>query len=267
MDRSRILSAGYGLAQTVLEKLTARIAVSELARSTVVEHVGGDAVLIPNGIYVNNFASAQPRGGSRDTQRIAFLGRFDEPRKGFSIVLDAFLAIADEFPQATLVVAGPGDSQVALKDVEPALASRIEFLGRVSDQEKAEMLASAGMYIAPNTGGESFGIVLLEAMACHTPVIASDLPAFARVLDFGKAGKLFPNGDSSALAASMAEVLAQPRMAQDMAEAGWKRVQEFDWSRVASQVIDVYATVTSFSEPVQEDLRGQIVGRLGSHDS
>jgi len=262
MDRSRVMSAGYGLAQTVLEKLSGRIAVSEAARRTVVEHVGGDAVIIPNGIHVRDFVNVVPLDGARDPQRICFLGRFEEPRKGFSILLDAFVQIAAEFPMASLVVAGPGDAEAAVADVPGDVKSRIRFLGRVSDEEKASMLAGSAVYVAPNTGGESFGIVLLEAMASGTPVVASDLLAFASVLNDGKAGRLFVNGDAESLATQLRSLLADPAERDRLTAAGSVRVRRFDWSRVAPDIIDVYETVTITGEPVEEDLRGQIVGRI-----
>ena len=262
MDRSRIMAAGYGVAQTVLEKVTARIAVSELARNTVVQHVGGDAVLIPNGVHVNNFTDVTALDGQRNENLIAFLGRFEEPRKGFPILLKAFESIADEMPEVSLVVAGPGDAEAALEPLRPDLRQRVRFLGRVSDQGKAEMLSGAGVYVAPNTGGESFGIVLLEAMACHTPVIASDLPAFVRVLDYGTAGVTFTNEDIADCARALREVLGDPGRRAQLAEAGFERVQLFDWSRVATSIIDVYETVSALSSGVQEDFRSQIVGRL-----
>ncbi|MEY4322425.1 MAG: hypothetical protein RL410_206 [Actinomycetota bacterium] len=260
MDRSRVLAAGYGLAQTALENIVGRIAVSELARTTVVEHVGGDPVLIPNGVHVNTLARVQPMGGSRKAQQICFLGRFEEPRKGFSILLEAFRTIADEFPQATLVVAGPGNPESVLdKDDD---AQRITFLGRVSDSDKAAMLAASEIYVAPNTGGESFGIVLLEAMACHTPVIASNLAAFNRVLDYGQAGLSFENENAEDLARALRELLSNEAQRNTLSEVGFARVQKFDWGRVAGDIINVYETVTAMSGPVEEDLRGQIVGRL-----
>lgn len=267
MDRSRIMAAGYGVAQTVLEKVTARIAVSELARNTVVQHVGGDAVLIPNGVHVHNFDNVTPLDGRRDENLIAFLGRFEEPRKGFPILLKAFELIADEMPSVSLVVAGPGDAEVALESLRPDLHSRVRFLGRVSDQGKAEMLSGAGVYVAPNTGGESFGIVLLEAMACHTPVVASDLPAFVRVLDYGSAGVTFRNEDVEDCARALREVLGDSRRREILSEAGFERVQLFDWSKVATSIIDVYETVSALAGPVQEDFRSQIVGRLAPEQS
>lgn len=262
MDRSRIMEAGYGVAQTVLEKVSARIAVSEIARNTIVQHVGGDAVLIPNGVHVHNFDDATPLDGVRNEKLIAFLGRFEEPRKGFSILLKAFELIADDFPDAGVVVAGPGNQEEALQDLRPDLHARVRFLGRVSERGKAEMLSGVGMYVAPNTGGESFGIVLLEAMACHTPVIASDLPAFVRVLDFGQAGVTFENEDVEDCARALREVLGDPQRRSTLSISGYERVQLFDWGRVATSIIDVYETVIAHAGPVQEDLRSQIVGRL-----
>jgi len=269
MDKSRILSAGYGLAQTVLEKLSARVAVSELARNTVVEHVGGDAVLIPNGVHTESFIKAEPFeyppfNGKRDKHAIAFLGRFEESRKGFSILLNAFEAIAEEYPDHYLLVAGPGDSVEAIKDLPESLHSRVNFLGRVSDEDKARMLQSSGMYIAPNTGGESFGIVLLEAMACHTPVIASNLPAFNRVLDFGNSGLLFENEDANSLANAIRQTIVDSSTVEQRVQDAFERVQSFDWSRVATDLIDVYETITLNQPKVAENLRGQIMGKLVS---
>lgn len=267
MDKSRILNAGYGLAQTVLEKLSARVAVSELARNTVVEHVGGDAVLIPNGVHVDSFTSAlpfahEPFNGKRDLNAIAFLGRFEESRKGFAILLEAFEQIAAEFPSHYLLVAGPGDSQSALEKLPEEYRSRVKFLGRVSDEDKARMLQSSGMYIAPNTGGESFGIVLLEAMACQTPVIASNLPAFNRVLDYGSCGLLFENEDSQSLAVAIRETISNQNDVNQRVDTAFKRVKQFDWSKVATSLIDVYATISLDQPKVAEDLRGQIIGKL-----
>jgi phosphatidyl-myo-inositol alpha-mannosyltransferase len=262
MDRSRMLSAGYGLAQTVLEKVTCRIAVSELARNTLVQHVGGDAVLIPNGIHVSNFENVQPLDGKRFDNRIAFLGRFDEPRKGFSILLDACEKLIEEFPDLEIVVAGPGEEEKAKQSLPSVLKSNVRFLGRVSDKEKAAMLRSASVYVAPNTGGESFGIVLLEAMACKTPVIASDLPAFNRVLNYGVAGMPFENQNSDDLARALREVLSNAKLREKMAVAGFDRVQLFDWNKVAADLLDVYETATATGIRVRENLRAQLLGRL-----
>jgi phosphatidylinositol alpha-mannosyltransferase len=127
--------------------------------------------------------------------------------------------------------------------VEPAVRERIVMLGLVSDAEKARMLRSVDVYVAPNTGGESFGIILTEAMAAGTPIVASDLDAFRRVLDDGRAGALFRTGDSAALAATLDALLADPDRRAALADRARRAVAAFDWPVVASRVLEVYSSV------------------------
>ena len=134
-------------------------------------------------------------------------------------------------------------------------------LGRLSDTEKADALASADIYVAPNTGGESFGIVLLEAMAAGTPVVASDLEAFARVLDYGAAGRTFHNGNSESLAAVVTRLLDDPGERDRLRAAGRQRAAAFDWQRIAADIADVYDAVATPGHPVEPDLVGQLLGR------
>jgi phosphatidylinositol alpha-mannosyltransferase len=261
MDRSRILQAGYGLAQTVLEKVYGRIAVSEAARKTVVEHVGGDAVLIPNGIDVDFFSPKQS-STKKSGKQVLFLGRFDEERKGFALLADAFNQLGGTFSELTLQVAGPGDEAKALDLIDIRLQDRVHFYGRVSDTDKAELLRSADVYVAPNTGGESFGIVLLEAMASQTAVVASNIQAFERVLDFGKAGALFQNEDSNDLARVLRDTLENADLRLVRVSYAKEYVRRYDWKYVAQKIIAVYETVTFNQMPVVENLRGQVMGRF-----
>ena len=138
----------------------------------------------------------------------------------------------------------------------------VRFLGFISDEDKTRALRSVDIYVAPHTGGESFGIVLVEAMAAQAAVLASDLPAFRRVLDDGKYGRLFPNQDSSALAEGLIELLADDSLRTAYVQAADRRVRSFDWDRVVEDVIAVYDSVRTPGEKVTEDLRGQLVGRL-----
>ncbi len=193
--RSRAMTAAYPLLQTALEKVNGRIAVSEAARQTLVEHLGGDAVLIPNGVAVARYTDAEPLPGWPGSGgAVGFLGRIDEPRKGLPVLLAAFTQLAAERPRLRLLVAGPGDADEVRKALPVELHDQVVMLGLVSEADKARMLRSVDVYVAPNMGGESFGIVLLEAMAAGTPVVASDIDAFRRVLDGGRAGALFPVG-------------------------------------------------------------------------
>lgn len=262
IERSRVLNASYLFAQTVMEKTAGRIAVSELARTTLVDHLGGDAILIPNGVNCRKYQHAEPLPGWPGTGgALMFLGRIDEPRKGLPVLVAALPRIAETFPDVRVVVVGPGDADSVREELSPDLRGRMTFLGLAPEAEKIAAYHSVDLYIAPNTGGESFGIVLLEAMASRTCVLASDLEAFARVLDRGRAGALFRNGDPADLAAKAIELLGDRQRRLRLADAGYERAWLFDWGRVATEVLDVYASVTSTGEKVTEDLRGQFLGR------
>lgn len=243
MTRSRVLSAGAGLLQLVVEKITARIAVSELARKVQVEHLGGGAVEIPNGVAVAKFADAVPLDGwPGDGGALGFLGRFTEPRKGFDILRTAFVPLARQRPGLRLLVAGPGDPDELYDEIPADLRDRVTFLGLVSEADKARMLRSVDIYVAPNTGGESFGMILTEAMAAGTAIAASDLDAFRRVLDGGRAGELFPTGDADALCVLLGTLLDDPERRAALATAAGTAVAAFDWPGVAQRVLEVYAT-------------------------
>ncbi|GAB3879366.1 glycosyltransferase family 4 protein [Kibdelosporangium lantanae] len=192
--KSRALNAFQIVLQPFLEKITARIAVSALARRVQVEHLGGDAVQIPNGVDVDFFASAKPLDGHANGPTVGFVGRFGEPRKGMPVLLAALRQLVRDLPDLRLLVVGRGDEADLLREAGPELADRIDLLGQVDDETKARALRSVDVYCAPNTGGESFGVILLEAMAAGTPVVASDLDAFRRVLDDAKAGVLTRSG-------------------------------------------------------------------------
>jgi phosphatidylinositol alpha-mannosyltransferase len=267
--RSRMMSSGAWILQATLEKVRARIAVSEEARRTVVQHLGGDAVLVPNGVNVERFASARPRPEWSTPNSIAFLGRVDEERKGLDVLLTALPAIAALQPDVRLFVAGPGETD-AVAALPADISRRVHLLGRVSEEEKAELLSSVDLYIAPHIGGESFGIVLLEAMASGSAVLASDLEAFKDVLDGGRCGALFTAGDPKSLASAASALLGDPARRAELAEAGSRRATEYDWTRVAKQVVAVYETVAGHGEKVQEDDRqgpGMFAGRLRGRGS
>jgi phosphatidylinositol alpha-mannosyltransferase len=238
------MSATASILRPSFEKITARIAVSEYARDTLVNHVGGEPVVIPNGLYVDRFASAQPREDWRGADgTVAFVGRLDEPRKGFPLMTEAFGRVAADRPGLRLLVVGGGDIDAARDRLPAAVRDQVLFLGRASDEDKAAALRTADVYVAPNTGGESFGIVLVEGMAAGATVLASDIPAFRRVLADGECGALFRSEDVDDLAVELAGLLDDPERRTRLHAAAATAVRRYDWSAVAGQVEQVYETV------------------------
>ena len=237
--RQKVTFAVAPILEPVIEKLTARIAVSEAARETLTEHLETDAIVVPNGIYADLY-----RDGVIDQRwtgnTLGFIGRFEEKRKGLDVLLAALPSIIAKFPDLKVFVAGPGDAQEVLKEIDPYLHSRFEFLGRISESEKANFLASVGLYIAPNTGGESFGIILAEALAGGASVVASDIPAFDSLLGHGAYGTLFASEDSQDLAKKVIALLGDEESRRAIAQRGKKYAQEFDWDVVAEKIYDVY---------------------------
>lgn len=250
--KSLVLSTFQGVLQPYLEKISGRIAVSELARRWQVESLGSDAVEIPNGVDVAAFANAAPLPGyPRVGGTVLFLGRYDEQRKGLAVLLGALPALVESNPELEILLVGRGDEEKLRREAGP-LFKHLRLLGQVSDQEKASALRSVDVYCAPNLGGESFGIVLVEAMAAGTAVVASELDAFRRVLRDGQAGVLVPVGDSAALAAAIDTVLSDPLRRTALVEAGAAVVAEYDWPVVAEQILRVYETVTVGDRRVRE---------------
>jgi phosphatidylinositol alpha-mannosyltransferase len=251
--KSRMLSTFSGVLQPFLEKITGRIAVSDLARRWQVEALGADAVEIPNGVHVGAFAEAEPLPGyPRAGGTLAFLGRYDEPRKGMPVLLAALPALLEDHPDLEVLVVGGGDVDALRRAAGEEVFAHLRLLGQVSDAEKASALRSADVYCAPNTGGESFGIVLVEAMAAGTAVAASDLEAFRRVLQDGAAGALVPNGDAAAWSRTLHGLLADADRRAALVRAGNTAVRAYDWPVVAQQVLRVYETVTAGGARVHE---------------
>jgi phosphatidyl-myo-inositol alpha-mannosyltransferase len=230
-ERSRAMSSVAAVLRPSLEKISARIAVSETARQTLVRHVGGEPVVIPNGVFVEQFADAQPKPEwQQPGPTIGFLGRGDEPRKGLDVLVRAMPQILTRHPSARLLVAGGGSGHPS-------------ELGRLTESDKARFLSSLAVYVAPQVEGESFGIVLLEAMASGAPVVASNLPAFFDVTRGGRYADLFDTGDVDAAAHTISRLLDDDARRETMRKAAQEGVRQFDWSRVVADIEAVYAAV------------------------
>lgn len=237
--RQKAIFAIGPILEPVIEKLMARIAVSEAARATLSEHLETDAVVIPNGIYADRYRDGE-KLAKWSGNTIGFIGRYEEPRKGLSVLLEALPIIARFVPDVRVLIAGPGDSEEAAKSIDPQLRDRFEFLGRISEKEKADFLSSVALYIAPNTGGESFGIILAEALAGGAAVLASDIPAFDSLLGHGEFGALFQSENAQDLAKVAIDLLRDEVKRTELSQRGKEYAQRFDWDVVAEEILSIY---------------------------
>jgi phosphatidylinositol alpha-mannosyltransferase len=230
-------------ARRLYSKLSARIAVSEAARWTAQRYYGGRYRIVPNGVDLT--AALPDTGRPHDVLRIVFVGRAEE-RKGLPVLLRAFEALRGVGVPARLTVAGP-----PADEVEPLLLEReaIELAGRVDDAQKWRLLGEADLLCAPSLGGESFGMVLTEAFASRTPVVASDIAGYRDVVRDGRDGLLVPPGDAVALGEALLELASDPARRMEMAEAARERAERFAWPNVAREVESVYEEALSAPEP------------------
>ena len=237
--RQKIIFAIGPILEPAIEKLSARIAVSEAARLTLTDHLDTDAVIIPNGIYANRYTDGKSQE-KWSGNTIGFIGRFEEPRKGLSVLVDALPVISRFAPDVKVFVAGPGNPEEVIESIDPQLRPRFEFLGKITESEKADFMSSVAVYVAPNTGGESFGIILAEALAGGACVIASDIPAFDDLLGHGEFGALFESESSTALAKVVIDLLRDQNKRKELSNRGKERAKTFDWTVVAEQIFSVY---------------------------
>ena len=244
--RSKLLAAWGPVVRPWLERISGRIAVSDFARRVQVEHLGGDAVIIPNGVHVDAFAEGPSLPGftrGLDGPTIGFLGRYGEPRKGLPVLLEAMRTVVRRHPGARLLIAGRGDAAEIRDLIGEDLRPHVALLGEISEADKGAFLRSVDVYCAPNLLGESFGVVLIEALAAGAPIVASDLDAFARVLEDGEAGVLVPRGDAAALGRALSDLLADPERRATLSELGARVAASYDWQVLARRILAVYETV------------------------
>ncbi|PKQ26205.1 MAG: alpha-(1-2)-phosphatidylinositol mannosyltransferase [Actinobacteria bacterium HGW-Actinobacteria-4] len=242
-DASRLMRIGKPFIKPGYEELDARIAVSPSAARTVKQHLRLDHThIIPNGVDTSNYVNAQPRAvwqGKPDAPTIGILGRLDESRKGLDDFLAMIPMVRDEFPRARFLVAGRFSDRVAAR----AARAGAEIVGEVNDSQKEQFMASVDIYCAPNTGGESFGIVLVEAMAAGAAVVASDLTAFQDVgtnADGELCVALHKVEDPEDMAEQIKKLLRNPKERKALAARGRECAIAFDWHHVAPRVEETY---------------------------
>lgn len=225
----------------MMSRLDARMAVSVPARDFVFQYFPGHYEIVPNGIDVERFRRVEPFPWAGDgAPRILFVGRYNEPRKGFKYLLRAMPLVHQQFPEARLVVVGGGKPERFEGLFERYGVRNVEFVGQASPAELPRYYASCDVFCAPSTSGESFGIVLLEAMASGRPVVAGDIPGYRSVITPGHDGLLATPKDPNALALALVRLLADAPLRDRLAVTGAVTASRYAWPRIAARVLDVY---------------------------
>jgi phosphatidylinositol alpha-mannosyltransferase len=240
-EHSKLLAVAAPALRLVWRKLDARVAVSRAAAAFASRRFGGDFRIVPNGADVQLFASARP-ASLPPGRTLLFVNRLDR-RKGFSVAVRAFGILAARYPDVQFVVVGDGEERKRVFDLDTQVRSRVRLLGTVSHTELAGYYAAADAFLAPATGGESFGIVLVEAMAAGLPVVGSAIPGYDEVVRDGVDGLLVPPSDPQALASAAERVLTDEELARRLGEAGRERARDYTWDRVSRQLEEVYDEV------------------------
>ena len=220
------------------ERFSASAVVSEDARTLAATYLGGEYEQLFNGIEIEPYAKAVPTPTSGPT--IFFIGRH-EPRKGLAVLLDAL----DQLPADVRVWVGSDGPETATLRARTAGDPRVEWLGRINDEEKAARMAGAHVFCAPSLHGESFGVVLLEAMAARTAIVASDLPGYRNVARPDREALLVPPGDVDALATALRRALTESDTTEALLAAGDARADEFSMDRLAERYVALYEDAIS----------------------
>lgn len=247
-DRDRLYRLARPVTRRVVDALDALLAVSPAAAAYHADALGlahRRFAIVPNGVEVARFADATPLEGVADPDRptLLFVGRL-EPRKGLAVLIRAFTLLKSDHPDLRLVVVGEGPERERCQSLLPArLRADVLFLGRLSDADLPRVFAACDLYVSPALGGESFGIVLLEAMAAGRPVVASDLPGYRTVVTDGREGRLARPGDPARLAHAIGALVANPSLRRAAAEQGRDTAARYDWSVVAAAVRRHYLAV------------------------
>ena len=241
---SRLYRVMAPLGRIAVRRLHHRTAVSQAARSCAIGFLGGDYEVIPNGIARDEAAPAARRRDEGGPFRILFVGRND-PRKGLGTLLEA----ARRLPEVRIDLVGVDHEEVdaLLAAGVPPAPARVVAHGRVSDARRRELLGSADVMCAPSLSGESFGLVLVEAMSAGVPVVASEIPGYVDVLA-GGGGLMVPPGDAGSLAAALAALAGDPALRRRLADEGRRAAERFEWNRVTPRILDAYARAIAARE-------------------
>jgi phosphatidylinositol alpha-mannosyltransferase len=238
-ERSGLFTAAAPVLRPLWRRLAVRIAVSGAAARFVESRFGEGVRIIPNGCDVELFAKAEPAEDLPPGRRLLWVGRLD-PQKGFGVAVRAFAEVAAELPDLVLVVAGDGRDRAAVAGLAPEIRARVVMLGTVPHDHLPPYHAAADAFVAPALGQESFGIVLVEAMAAGLPLVASDIPGYREVVRPDVEGLLVPPNDPRGVAAALRRILADQELAHRLGHAGRARAELFRWPVVVEQVESAY---------------------------
>lgn len=252
-ERSLGYAASRKLLNWLAQRLTVRVAVSDSAARFAQQYFAGDYAIIPNGVDTQRFSpQVEPLPEWQDGRpTVLFVGRFEEPRKGFGVLLAAFAAVQQALPDARLLVVGQGDAGAVASELQAADLREVHFLGLASAEMLPRYYRTADVLCAPSTGQESFGVILVEAMSSGCPVVASDIEGYARVVTHRQDGLLVPPCRPEALAVALLHVLKDKPLRRRLAAAGPSTAAHYAWSDVSQQVIDVYEQAQSLGQPRQ----------------
>jgi phosphatidylinositol alpha-mannosyltransferase len=247
------------IVQPLIDKLDAKICVSEAAREWVSHLFPGEYIIIPNGIDAERFGDPdlQPLANFADGRpNILFVGRL-EKRKGFRFLMRALPYVVESCPEVRLIVVGAFDKD----DKEPFVRyarmhhlSSVRFVGRVSPEELPRYYRTCDVFCAPSTGFESFGIVLLEAMAAGKPIVASNIPGYRSVLEHGREGLLVEPENEHALAQALTSLLADPTLRKEMGQRGREKAKRYDWPIIARELLELYERLLREKAEAERDV-------------
>jgi phosphatidyl-myo-inositol alpha-mannosyltransferase len=244
-EQRRLYRIARPIGRRVLARLAGMLAVSDAAAAYHADALGvprGRFTIVPNGVEVARFADATPLANVADPSRptLLFVGRL-EPRKGLVNLVKAFTLLKSRHPDLRLLVVGEGSERERCQSLLPArLRADVLFLGRLGNEDLPGVFAACDLFVSPALGGESFGIVLLEAMAAGRAVVASDIPGYRSVVTDGRQGRLVPPGEPAPLADAIGAMIANPALRDAAATEGRRTVSRYDWPVVAGEVRACY---------------------------
>lgn len=250
-ERSLAYAVSRKLFDWLAQRLTVRVAVSQAAAHFAQRYFPGEYLIIPNGVDITRFNTAvTPLADLRDGRpTVLFVGRFEEPRKGFAVLLAAFAKVQQLLPTARLLVVGRGDPRPFEAQAAELGVHSLEFVGPVSAEDLPRYYRSADAFCAPSTGQESFGIILAEAMSSGCPVVATNIEGYAQVVTHRREGLLVPPSNEDALAVALLQVLGDRQLQQQLAEQGPRTAQRYAWSDVSERIIEAYERAQMIANP------------------